>query len=262
MTPDRYHISTLEIPDTRVLFTWGESEFPGMMKVNKQGNRKYRMILDNGHKKDLPEYATPHLWRPEFESVWPHELPEPSRTMPAPQKVEEQPAVEDTLEAEHTSPLGKPRTPPKTLDECEQRIIRAWRTMNHPGVVRKDLQTKLTYYPEDFLIAADVCKQGILKGRARVSLTELGDFHFGAPESSEEAIGVFNPTTRDMSDWDYALDWIKGVDGRTKRIFARRFAVPRWSWAAISEDLGRSRQAVEQKYRREIKRAFERALKG
>jgi hypothetical protein len=261
VTQDRYHILTLEIPDTRVLFTWGDAEFPGMMKLGKQGNRKYRMILDSGHKKDLPRHATPQLWRPEFESVWPHDLPAPAWSRPPSKQETNQPTIEDTLEAEHTSPLGKSRTQPKSIEECEQRIIRAWRTMNHPGVVKKDLQNKLTYYPEDFLIASSVCKQDILKGRARVSLKELDDFDFGAPEPSEEAIGVFNPTTRDMSDWDYALDWIKGIDKRTKRIFARRFAVPRWSWKATSEDIGKPEYVLTYKYNQEILKAFRRATR-
>ncbi len=254
-----YAISTLDIPDTRVLFMWGEKEFPGMLKVNQQGARKYRMILDSGHKQDLPNYATPHLWRPEFEAVWPHTLPEPAWTTPPAKQGPGRPTVVDELECEYKSALGKARTPPRSIGECEQRIIRAWRTMNHPGVVKSDLRTKMTYYPEDFLTASSVCKQDILKGLARVTLDELGDFDFGAPEPSEEAIGVFNPTTRDMSDWDYALDWIKGIDRRTKDIFARRFSVPRWSWTVIAEYIGKPAHVITYKYKQEIAKAFRRS---
>jgi hypothetical protein len=260
MTPDRYLISTLDIPDTRVLFTWGGNEFAGMMKIKKNGERKYRMIADNGHKKDLPKHATPQLWRPEFESVWPHDLPDPAWTTPSREREESSQSVDDTLEVEHTDPLGKPKTPPRSINECEQRIIRAWRTMNHPGIVRKDLQTKLSFYPEDFLIASEVRKQDIFKGRARLKLEDLDDFDFSAPEPSTEAIGVFQPSARDISDWDYAMGWIANVDRRTKRIFAMRFAVPRWSWSAIAANLNRSKQAIEQKYNREISKAYGRAV--
>ena len=259
MTSDRYHISTLDIPDTRVLFTWGETEFAGLMKIKKNGDRRYRMIMNNGHKKDLPRHATPHLWRPEYEPVWPHDLPEPAWTMPERENEEPQDDVVDELEEEYTGPLGKPKTPPKSIEVCEQRIIRAWRTMCHPGVVKKDLQTKLTFYPEDFLIASEVKKQDVFKGRANLSLSDLDDFDFGVPDPSIEAIGVFQPTARDISDWDYVMGWIANIDRQTKAIFTRRFAVPRSSWSKISRELRGTKRMLSYKYKNEIEKAYWRA---
>lgn len=197
---------------------------------------------------------SPALWRPAPGIVWPDALPAPiehhftARAMDLTPHPTEADALDPYLAHDGWPAPGLKlgeRTPPVSFEECEARILRAFRTEEtRAGGVRGHRGSGgfCGDIPSDMVRIA-------LKAAEAQRLAESGERSFEAVRSA------WSPTRRDNGDWDYAQAWLRPVSARDRQIVKWRAADPPWSWRQIAEKLRVSKTGVELRYRAAIETA-------
>ena len=126
--------------------------------------------------------------------------------------------------------LGE-RAPPVSLAECEARILRAYRT-SAAVMVAGSGHRKRTMCAD---IPAEMVKAALKRAEAeRIAAGDVTGADFDGVRSA------WQPTRRDLGDWDYALGWLTGVPARGRRALEMRAADPQFSFRQIGEALGRA----------------------
>lgn len=246
-------------------------------KLSKPGNPVWwwMEILKTGKTRELAAVGiadgdarrglrtAPVLFRPLDPSNWPHGLPAPvSVPLPAIAKPSSlPPEPEDgTIQGDdfpYRMWLGS-QVPPETLKECEARLLRALRTERSPAV------SGIGNHASNF--SADIPRQmaqialsiSNWERRTEERLANPGKTDW---ETHEAASSGWTPNRRDISDWDYCLDWLVALDFQEFLAIAMRSADPQWNYRLIGED-DRMKMAPDQVrwvYKRAIAKAFRRA---
>jgi len=204
----------------------------------------------------LPERTsdrTPLAWRPWVPGVWPDPLPEPVQGAVI-RRQEAGRAEQDGAVASHTDVLisdscllspehGWPypglalgeRTPPRSRQEAEARVLRALRTMNVLPRPRNGGGGGGCWPREWTVLAAR------LDALERLASGER-DTHVPPVRSTWLA------TRRDQGDWLYALKWMGGLADAHRRVIRLRAADPPYGWREIARREQIARQDVQQRY--------------
>lgn len=144
--------------------------------------------------------------------------------------------------------LGQ-QTAPTSIEECEARILRAYRT--------SDAQRRVGHGPGSFCgdIPSDMVKIALMTAAREREREERRE---GRAPDLEAVRSGWTPGERDKEDWTYALAWLNGVDRRALRILALRAADPPWSFRQIAERLRLgSHETVRARYLAALRWAFE-----
>lgn len=194
----------------------------------------------------------PRLWQPLEPAQWPHELPNAvaGPVPPAPDDHPLPPEPDDGTTQGDGWPYPGLRlgalVPPVSLEECEARLLRAIRTMRSPAVA--GIGGASDY-------AGDIPREMIKIGLRFAELervAEEGDNELRAVRSA------WAPTRRDMTDWLYAMDWLQGVNQRSRSILYLRSDDPPPSYTAITRHLGGTPQGIHQRYAATIEQVYRR----
>lgn len=270
MGAPRYNIKSLSIPGLDVWFSVAGKEVRGYLFLTPSGRPRYRVyVTEYGrrHSQDLPRHAWPDLWRPAV--PWPEPLPMEATVM-RPVAWQSKPPPLRTVEPSEpvvgwpypNLRLGRAGTPPKTIQECEARILRAIRTSR---VQERDDDNRgpSALWPKDLVIAAAIVEKSMRASKTR----KLPGFRpedyeqFYIDESDLEARPArWDPLPRDVSDYEWRPrgplywppDW-------SWSLFARRADMPVWTFGQIADkdDMGES-ETIEL-YADACQTAFERS---
>ena len=263
---DRYSIATLTLDGLPVWFTTGGGEVRGHLKTTRKGRRIYRVVLDRVNTVDLPDHATPSLWRPISADAWPEPLPAPAVVMVAPARpVPILSEPEAFVESGEGWPypnvrLGSAGEPPETERELEARILRALRTQDTmPQVIRE----KTTAWPGALIVRATAVREALRASRnGRLSyLTDADHDDIYIDRSDLEARPArWSPTPRDVSDYAgnilrHAARWSRVQ----RRIAHRRSLNPPHSWRQIADLESTDTTRIRQLYDSAMRLAWETA---
>ena len=192
-------------------------------------------------------------WQPPDARHWPSPLPEPlSSQMGAVawQSPPPLPEPEDGTEQGDGWPYPGLRlgvlVPPRHLEECEARLLRAIRTMRSPAVA--GIVGASGY-------AGDIPRETIkiiLQVAAAERVAEDGDNELAAVRSA------WAPTRRDITDWSYCAEWLNGVSKRARSVLYLRSDDPPPSYTEITRYLGGSPQGMHQLYHSTVERIYRR----
>lgn len=198
--------------------------------------------------------TSPNSFRPVDEAAWPYALPAPLDPPLGPKRPPAAlPAAPEPLDPHHGSDdwpypglaLGR-LTAPRSREECEARVLRAYRT--------SAAQPRTGHGGSS--LCADIPKEIVL---ASVRLNEAWwSVHPDADGGVFEAVrSGWTPTERDIADWWVALGWLNHVEPKARRAVALRAADPPWSFRQIAERLGvMSHNTARALYGRAIDHAF------
>lgn len=207
---------------------------------------------------------TPMAWAPLEESVWTAPLPEPIGPTVTPRMVSVDrvrpglppPEVFDAGMPDDVWPypglkLGE-RGIPQSLEECEARVLRGFRTQASRAV--SDAGHKPSPYCAD--IPAEFVKLALR--HADIERLQRGEIR---AEDFEAVRSGWSPTRRDLGDWDHALAWLAAVSRHQARVIALRAANPVYSWRQIADRLGGSHETARVSYRQALEAMFARAIR-
>lgn len=236
-----FQISSLSRDETRVRFMLASGETPiGWRLRTKHGHALYRIVLKQNKTLDLPRHAEPCLWQPIDFDIWPDHLPEsaiPSLERPV-NDCQVSPDVPLEPDFVHGLRLGETGAPPQTIEECEERLLLGIRTMNSPGVVRRERLGYGSAWPPVLVEWADLIARSEDKSDLRA------------------ARAPWAPTRRDLGDWDSAVGWLRGCNPDDWPLFEMRAANPRYSWRQIAETSDTAIEAVKRYYRQALEGVF------
>lgn len=208
---------------------------------------------------ETPPMHAPRCWAPLISGVWPRPLPDP---LPSPYGSLDS-VAQDVPEAEALDAAacddGWPypglalgcRTPPATMEECEARLMRGLRTEGSRAVTGLECRRRT--------ICGDIPAELVKLVRKRCEAERWADGE-RTGEEYEAVRSAWTPTRRDLTDWDYALDWLLGVPAdhrrRARQVMVLRAADPRFSWDQLANRMQISTSAARALYRRAIEGAF------
>jgi hypothetical protein len=211
-----------------------------------------------------PAPKSPVAFRPVDPARWVHPLPAPiisplgiteafGPNRPAPAAHDEpEPVNPDQGSDDWPHPgLALGLGTPASLEECEARILRAFRTSNAQARVGHGASALCSDIPKEIVLVS-------------VRLNELWwSVQPDADGSAFDAVrSGWSPSKRDKEDWVNALDWLHHIDRRALKILALRAADPPWSFRQIAERLWiKSHNTVRRMYEHGIAAAFEQATK-
>lgn len=202
----------------------------------------------------------PRAWAPLDAATFGHPLPEPLTDwvpprspgqvgMPVPADI-----AEDTIAPRHVEGWPFPglalaeRMPPATLAECEARLLRAYRTSAAVRVAGSGHGRRT--------LAADIPAEMV---KAALKAAEAERIRAGDVTGSDfEAVrSAWQPSRRDLGDWDTALGWLASAECKGRRAVEMRAADPQFSFRQIGEALGGvAPGSAHALYRRTIEAAF------
>ncbi len=184
----------------------------------------------------------PLSWRPLDGAVWPHSLPDPLAgpvSKPTPPEPVEPPGFEETDGWPYPQLRLGCRLPPLSMQEAEARVLR--------GLRRMQSLARVGHAPR--LLSGDWPLYWYQMMR-RLEDAERSDSHIG-----DVRVAWF-PSRRDNTDWDYALDWWRQIDGERRHIIELRAANPVFSWRFIGERNRTSPETARQRYLAAMDRIF------
>lgn len=203
-----------------------------------------------------PSPKSPTAWRPLDVAAWPHPLPAPLDPSFGPKR----PPTATPEAAEALDPhIGDDGWPypglvltlgtPASREECEARVLRAFRTSASAaggGAIGHAART----------MSADIPKEIIL---ASIRLNEAWwSVHPDADGGVFEAVrSGWTPNKRDVGDWVTALGWLDYLEPRAVRVISLRAADPPFSFRQIAERIRVSHHVTAKRiYERAIDAAF------
>lgn len=180
---------------------------------------------------------SPEFWRPKDLISWPAPLPEPhvSLSIPSPPdfrppRGEPEPLPDMSDGWPHPRVKLGDRTPPVSRDECEARLLRALRTSASSAVssIHRPRRT----------ICGDLPSEWVKAALAHAEAERLSRLIERVGSDFEAVRSGWTPNKRDINDWDYALIWLRGVDGAAARVLKWRSFDPPFSFSEIGDRLG------------------------
>lgn len=207
-----------------------------------------------------PSDFSPRLFRPVDLARWDHK-----RTpLPAPVT----PALGSSLQTARANPMAEPldphagddgwpyprltlgeRTTPASREECEARLLRAWRT----NALSHDVGHSTGSFCSD--IPSEMVKVA-LKFTNRARLIEEARGGPIKPENYNAVRSGWTPTRRDFGDWDYALSWVAALRWDGRKAVEMRAADPPYSFRSIGGILHCHHATAQRTYDRAIDAAF------
>ena len=150
--------------------------------------------------------------------------------------------------------LGGKGSAPASIEECEARLLRAFRTSASRaggGAVGHAVASTCADIPREMVLASCAANAAYWA------------VHPDADGSTFEAVrSGWTPSKRDASDWDTALGWLNGLNKRAVRVVALRAADPPWSFRQIAERFGMKNQnSARWLYAKAMQHAFCSALR-
>lgn len=140
--------------------------------------------------------------------------------------------------------------PPRHLEECEARLLRAIRTMRSPAVAGIG---GASGYAGD--IPREMIKIGLQYAAHERAQDEIKN---GEAPSLDAVRSAWTPTRRDITDWNYCIDWLLGVSKRARSVLYLRSDDPPPSYTEITRHLGGSPQGMHQLYHSTVERIYRR----
>lgn len=269
-----YPIAAMRWPHEPVFVSLAAGGFHGIAEIRKHPRRKiwwwYQVgrVLDDGWTRvsemPLEMYGrepetdwSPVAFRPLDLSAWRHPLPEPLTPALGPKRpparTPEPPEGIDPHQGSDDWPYPGLRlgmcTAPSTREECEARILRAFRTSASRAGGRVGLG------PSGFCadIPSDFIRIALKNGEAERLREER---RLGISQSAEALRSGWTPSKRDIDDWDYALGWLNSVDRASVDVVELRAADPPYSFRQIAGRLRVPRPTIQNWYARAIDVAF------
>jgi hypothetical protein len=141
---------------------------------------------------------------------------------------------------------------PASREECEARLLRAFRTSNAQSRVGHAARDTCADIPREMVLTA-------LKYAAR----EREAQERGAAKDLDAVRSGWTPTKRDVEDWETALSWLNHAPARAVRVVSYRAADPPWSFRQIAERIrgAKSHNTARGLYAAAIDHAFSIALR-
>lgn len=115
---------------------------------------------------------------------------------------------------------------PRSSEECEARVLRAFRTSHAQSRVGHGSGSTCADIPREMVLVA-------LKLAEQERLAQ--ERERGIVQSLEAVRSGWTPTKRDLADWWVALGWLEGLAPRKVRIVGLRAADPPWSYHQIKD---------------------------
>lgn len=181
---------------------------------------------------------SPVAFRPLDLSAWRHPLPEPLDSSFGASVAQCQPRLEaqEALDPHHGSDdwpypglrLGAEGAVPKSREECEARILRAFRTSHSSAggfVGHMSSGTCADIPREQVQIALAHCNAERIREELRL----------GVAQPLNAVRSGWTPTKRDIGDWVQALQWLNSAEPRAVHVVELRAADPPWSFRQIAE---------------------------
>ncbi|MGE0022502.1 MAG: hypothetical protein AB7S70_02600 [Hyphomicrobium sp.] len=207
-----------------------------------------------------PWDLSPRAFSPLNAEDWPYPLPaplDPAFGRRAPRSEERAP--DEGVDAAHgTDDWPHPgllltRGVPRSREECEARLLRAFRTSDAQHGVGHGGSSTCADIPREMVLIA-------LKYAAREREAEE---RRGKRDTDATAVrSGWTPTRRDLEDWVTALSWLNGVEGRAIDVVAMRAADPPWSFRQIAEKVrARCHKTARHLYERALDQAYTAALR-
>lgn len=198
---------------------------------------------------DLPSRYEPRLWRPVPDQPWPVPLPEPvsiSGTARIEPKRRPRARIDAGDVGEHADPMHDglrigDRVPPVCVKEAETRVLRALRTVRTPGVVTG---TGPRMWGRDSVVVVEASAYRVARDP---------DAHVDAHAIDGNG-AAFHPEQRDLNDWLYALDWLRGVGADDERMLKQR--ARGWTFTRIARALGVPDHVLRRRYRKAVAALF------
>jgi len=265
--PKKYAIRDLTLPGLEVWLTVGLKEVIGYLHLTPAGRSVYRVGTIK-RSVDLPKFTKPTSWRPKDERRWPCPLPEPIISQkPVDWGVDGKIAKESPEGPEPTVGwpypglrLGRAGEIPKSVKECEARILRALRA---EAVYGRERPRRSAYWPKDLMIASKLIEKGLYSastGRSgALRDADYADFHIDKTDL-RPLPARWEPTPRDVSDYEWhpggPLSWPTraGLD-----VLVPRAALPAFAFWQIAQELRTSEDDAKRLYQHECEEAFRRA---
>lgn len=174
-------------------------------------------------------------WQPRIGLVWPDPLPEPiiaaiTRERPPPPEPEPLDGhVHDDGWPYPDLALGCAPDLPRSVRECEARVLRGIRTERHPGVV------------------TGTRPMGFVDSVVAVARGQLVDDYKDKTAIGAE-VAPFQPLRRDLTDWDFALRWFARLDRAGQALILARAENPPRTYRAIGKAFSISGALARQRY--------------
>lgn len=208
-----------------------------------------------------PSDRSPFAFRPADLARWPHPLPAPLDPAFGPKRpparvAEAAEPLQDGSDDWPYPGLALGLGVPASGEECEARILRAFRTS--ASAVGGHIGHGASGYCAD--IPREMVKTA-LKWAAQAR--EAEDRREGRAPDLEAVRSGWTPTKRDVEDWTVALSWLDGVSQRAVLILSLRAADPPWSFRQIAERVrGTNRETVRTRYVSTMAHAYWQATGG
>lgn len=207
--------------------------------------------------------TAPTLFRPLDPSNWPHGLPAPVSVPypPAPEPSSLPAEPDDGVIQGDNFPfkmwLGC-QVPPETVKECEARLLRALRTERSHAVSGVGNRTSnfSADIPREMAQVALSVSNWERRQEERAANPKATDW-----ETHEAASSGWTPNRRDLTDWDYCMDWLPPLSFQEFLAIAMRSADPIFTYKLIGADdrMKMSPDEVRGVYKRAVMKAFRRA---
>lgn len=209
---------------------WGEAL--GMKKFTRRGKSAvYRIRKSNRHFEDLPKWASPSLWRPIREDMWPYPLPEPVTILVPPERPE---------------PVASPRKPKEAVDVTIHRY-------SEPGEIsREEAEIRMIRFIRTEHVSPWHNPTGLRSGWPGY-LDYLSEWAKSLEEAKKDATRDptprWEPTPRDITDSETVVKWFTSLNppglGRVRprindlqEVIIWRALEPAPSWAEIGDEMG------------------------
>jgi len=207
---------------------------------------------------------SPHAFRPLDAAAWKHPLPEPlAPAVSLKRPPAATPEPQEALDPHHGSDdwpypglrLGAEGAVPKSREECEARILRAFRTSHSSAggfVGHMSSGTCADIPREQVQIALAHCNAERIREELRL----------GVAQPLNAVRSGWTPTKRDIGDWVQALQWLNSADPADVHVVELRAADPPWSFRQIAERMRlASHNTARRWYADAISHAFQSALR-
>lgn len=260
----RYPIEDLYHDTEDLWLTVYDREVRGRVRFTGAGKRKYRRYVSLRHTEDLPKHATPTLWRPFSE--WPYELPEPAALTV--EQVRTPPKISEPIPAIHLGNgdfwphahirLGRPNEKPECSDEAEARYLRAVRTHRH--MTRESVATP-SLWPKPLIVASQLVAKYLETSKSgqlvHFRQDDYDDFYIDR-SSLEARRAVFDPTPRDVSEWELGR-WIEWRPYADAGLIESQAQNPPPSFYELADTLSTTVAAITRRYEAAKEELYRRA---
>lgn len=219
-----YRTSELDCEDL-VIFYWPWGEGIGMKKFTRRGRAVYRIRRSLLRFEDMPKWATPSLWRPIREDLWPYELPEPAAVLYPP---------------ERPKPTVSPREPRETIDVTIHRY-------SPPGeITREEAEIRMIRFLRTEQVTPWSNPTALRIGWPAVvnSIAEMiASWDEARTYPINDPVPVWTPTPRDITDSEIVAKWFCALNppglGRERitdlqEVLIARASLPTPTWDEIA----------------------------